>query len=39
MNTKNQITPLIPNPVDEKTKTEMKQIVQRIVNLIKEKHT
>lgn len=39
MNTKNQITLFVPKTVDEKTKTEMKQIVQRIVNLIKEKHT
>lgn len=39
MNTKNQITLFVPKTVDENTKTEMKQIVQRIVNLIKEKHT
>lgn len=39
MNTKNQIIQIRPKPVDETTKTEMKQIVQRIVELIKEKHS
>lgn len=39
MSTKNQITPLRPLPVDPQTKEEMKEIVQRIGNLIKEKHT
>ncbi len=39
MNTKNQITELSPKPVDETTKIQMKEIVRRIAELIKEKHT
>jgi hypothetical protein len=39
MNTKNQITQLTPKPVNEDTKTEMKEIVKRIAELIKEKHS
>ncbi len=39
MNTKNQITEIRPKPVDEDTKTEMKEIVKRIAELIKEKHS